>query len=114
MGKKVLAAKSGRAACSCAAAGGGIGAKNAKGAKTKPSGIPWIGDIPERWEIGRLKSVLIANDGGVWGDDPLDDDSDIIVLRSTEQSIDGRLIIEAPAKRQLLEGDKEKLLNLLS
>ena len=110
MGKKVLAAKSGRAACSCAAAGGGIGAKNAKGAKTKPSGIPWIGDIPERWEIGRLKSVLIANDGGVWGDDPLDDDSDIIVLRSTEQSIDGRLIIEAPAKRQLLEGDKEKSL----
>lgn len=110
MGKKVLAAKSGRAACSCTAAGGGIAAKNAKGAKTKPSGIPWIGDIPERWEIGRLKSVLIANDGGVWGDDPLDDDSDIIVLRSTEQSIDGRLIIEAPAKRQLLEGDKEKSL----
>ena len=110
MGKKVLAAKSGRAACSCAAAGGGIAAKNAKGAKTKLSGIPWIGDIPERWEIGRLKSVLIANDGGVWGDDPLDDDSDIIVLRSTEQSIDGRLIIEAPAKRQLLEGDKEKSL----
>ena len=110
MGKKVLAAKSGRAVCPNAAAGGGIGAKNAKGAKTKPSGIPWIGDIPERWEIGRLKSVLIANDGGVWGDDPLDDDSDIIVLRSTEQSIDGRLIIEAPAKRQLLEGDKEKSL----
>ena len=110
MGKKVLAAKSGRAVCPNAAAGGGISAKNAKGAKTKPSGIPWIGDIPERWEIGRLKSVLIANDGGVWGDDPLDDDSDIIVLRSTEQTIDGRLIIEAPAKRQLLEGDKEKSL----
>ena len=33
MGKKVLAAKSGRAACSCAAAGGGIAAKNAKSAK---------------------------------------------------------------------------------
>jgi len=72
MGKKVLTAKSGRAACPNAAAGGGIGAKNAKGAKsfltgltgftglreasvkpakTKPSGVAWIGDIPEGWEV---------------------------------------------------------------
>ena len=34
MGKKMLAAKSGRAACSCAAAGGGIAAKNAKSAES--------------------------------------------------------------------------------
>ena len=79
MGKKVLAAKSGRAVCPNAAAGGGIGAKNAKGAKsfltgltgftglreasvktakTKPSGVAWIGDIPDGWEVRRLKSIF--------------------------------------------------------
>ena len=66
MGRKVLAAKSGRAACSNAAAGGGIGAKNARGAKSltqrhkgtekmKSSGNPWIGDVPEGWEVSRVK-----------------------------------------------------------
>ena len=86
MGKKVLAAKSGRAACSCTAAGGGgcsVGVFNAekqssreaksfltgltgftglreasvKPAKTKPSGVAWIGDIPEGWEVGKLGSL---------------------------------------------------------
>ena len=69
MGRKVLAAKSGRAVCSCAAAGGGIAAKNAKSAesltqrhkgteKMKSSGNPWIGDVPEGWEVRRLKSIF--------------------------------------------------------
>ena len=66
MGRKVLAAKSGRAACSCAAAGGGIAAKSVKDAKSltqrhkgtekmKSSGNPWIGDVPEGWEVSRVK-----------------------------------------------------------
>ena len=66
MGRKVLAAKSGRAACPNAAAGDGIAAKNAKSAesltqkhkgteKMKSSGNPWIGDVPEGWEVSRVK-----------------------------------------------------------
>ncbi|WP_407450615.1 hypothetical protein [Fibrobacter sp.] len=83
MGKKVLTAKSRRAACSCAATGGGcpVGVFNAekqssreaksfltgltgftglrevsvKPSKTKPSGVAWIGDIPEGWETLRNK-----------------------------------------------------------
>ena len=39
MGKKVLAAKSGMAACPNAAAGGGIGAKNVKDAKSFLTGL---------------------------------------------------------------------------
>ena len=79
MGKKVLAAKSGRAACSCTAAGGGIAAKNAKSAKsfltgltgftglreasvkpakTKPSGVAWIGDVPEGWEVVPARHIF--------------------------------------------------------
>jgi hypothetical protein len=77
MGKKVLAAESGRAACSCAAAGGGIAAKNAKDAKDaksltqrhkgtekmKSSGNPWIGDVPDGWEVRRLKSIFEYHKG---------------------------------------------------
>ena len=51
-----------------------------------------------RW--GRLKTVLARNDSGVWGDDA-DEDDGTIVLRSTEQTIDGRWSIEDPAIRVL-------------
>ena len=73
------------------------------GRAMKDSGIEWIGVIPEEWQCRKCNSVLCANDGGVWGDDPLGDDSDKIVIRSTEQTIDGKWCIENPAKR-CLEG----------
>ena len=34
-------------------------AKNAKVAKTKPSGIPWIGDIPKGWEVGKIGALYV-------------------------------------------------------
>lgn len=33
--------------------------------KLKPSGIPWLGDIPEHWEVRRLKSLVHRIDQGV-------------------------------------------------
>ena len=113
MGKKVLAAKSGRAVCPNAAAGGGIGAKNAKDAKsfltgltglgenldnpvnpvkTKPSGIPWIGDVPVGWEVRRLKDILArplqygASESGIAYDEALPR-----YIRITDITLDGRL-----------------------
>jgi type I restriction enzyme S subunit len=57
-----------------------------------------------------MKWVIERNDGGVWGDDPLGE-GDTLVLRSTEQTVDGRWQIEEPALRSLSE--KEKLGSLL-
>ena len=71
----------------------------------KDSGIPWIGKIPENWNYGKCKSILCVNDGGVWGNDPLEDGSDKIVIRSTEQTIDGNWCIDNPAKRDLSNVD---------
>lgn len=68
----------------------------------KNSGIEWIGEIPDSWECGKLKYVLHSNDGGVWGDDPLENDNDKIVLRSTEQTVDGKWTITNPAKRNFI------------
>lgn len=67
----------------------------------KDSGILWIGKIPESWQIIKSKYFILSNDGGVWGDEPHNDDSDKIVIRSTEQTVDGKWIIEEPAKRDL-------------
>ena len=65
----------------------------------KPSGVVWLGDVPEHWEVKRAKGLLVRNDGGVWGEDF--DDEGIIVLRSTEQTVDGEWKIVDPAKRRL-------------
>jgi type I restriction enzyme, S subunit len=68
-------------------------------AVSKDSGVEWLGEIPELWEVKRLKALLSRNDSGVWGEDF--DDEGVIVLRSTEQTIDGRWHIDSPAKRRL-------------
>ena len=65
----------------------------------KPSGEVWLGDVPEHWDVKRAKGLLARNDGGVWGED-FDDDG-VIVLRSTEQTVDGEWKIVEPAKRRL-------------
>ena len=39
-------------------------------AKLKPSGVEWLGDVPEHWEIERLRNSVDNQVNGVWGDDP--------------------------------------------
>ena len=68
--------------------------------RLKPSGVEWLGDVPEHWGVRPLKAVLVRNDGGVWGDEA-DGNDGTIVLRSTEQTIDGGWSIGDPAKRTL-------------
>ena len=57
MARGKIAAKVGRAACPHAAEGGVWAAKNAKSANAmKPSGVAWLGDIPEGWEVDLIGS----------------------------------------------------------
>lgn len=52
-----IAAKVGRAACPHAAEGGVLATKNTKATKAmKPSGVAWLGDIPEGWEVDLIGS----------------------------------------------------------
>ena len=50
-------------------------------AKMKDSGIQWIGNIPEKWSICRMKNCFTQRDGGAWGDDAKNDEGDMICLR---------------------------------
>lgn len=67
----------------------------------KDSGVEWIETIPKNWNVCRLKYCLSNNDGGVWGNDPSGSVADKIVLRSTEQTIDGHWNITDPAIRSI-------------
>lgn len=74
----------------------------------KDSGVAWIGKIPAEWDVKRMRHILCSNDGGIWGDDPLNDGTDKIVLRSTEQTVDGQWSIINPATRSLTAVDYSK------
>lgn len=71
----------------------------------KDSGVEWLGLVPKHWDVCGFKRHILRNDGGVWGDEPSGVD-DTMVLRSTEQTVDGRWIIEQPAFRQLSQSEK--------
>lgn len=75
----------------------------------KDSGVEWIGEIPEHWELSKLKSMLLINDGGTWGEE-CDDEEGTIVLRSTEIKIDGSWDIQEPARRKLSPKEKKRCL----
>lgn len=53
----------------------------------------------------RLRFLLSRNDGGVWGKEP-SGDNDSIVLRSTDQTIDGHWTLSAPAVRGLNSNER--------
>lgn len=72
--------------------------------KYKDSGVDWLGQVPEHWSVEPFKRQIERNDGGVWGDDP-DGLNDTIVLRSTEQTVDGQWQIDDPAPRKLSENE---------
>ncbi|MCG7926281.1 MAG: restriction endonuclease subunit S [Candidatus Thiodiazotropha taylori] len=71
----------------------------------KDSGVEWLGEIPKHWFVAPFKWQIERNDGGVWGDDP-DGIEDTIVLRSTEQTVDGDWMLDDPAPRKINASDK--------
>ncbi len=77
----------------------------------KPSGVEWLGEVPDYWDVSRFKWYIERNDGGVWGGEP-DGENDTIVLRSTEQTVSGKWDIKDPASRKLSQQEKEMSLLL--
>ena len=73
----------------------------------RDSGVEWLGEVPEHWAVRPLKSVLTRNEGGVWGGDP-EDNEGTIVLRSTEQTVDGGWSIDNPARRVLSSQERRE------
>ncbi len=52
--------------------------------KYKDSGVQWIGEIPEEWEVKKLKYCIDSNIGGFWGEEPKDNGNDVGCIRVSE------------------------------
>ena len=63
-------------------------------APMKDSGIEWIGEIPESWEVLSLKRLFSARRGGAWGEDATNNEGDIICLRVADFNYDELCIKE--------------------
>ena len=48
--------------------------------RLKPSGVEWLGDVPEHWEIKRLSNSVESKINGVWGEEP-DGINDLFCIR---------------------------------
>lgn len=46
----------------------------------KESGVDWLGQVPQHWQLRRLRASVNACTNGVWGDDP-DGQNDLICVR---------------------------------
>jgi type I restriction enzyme S subunit len=52
-----------------------------KYARYKDSGISWIGEVPEHWDVIPMKRLFVNRKSGSWGEDELHNDLDRICLR---------------------------------
>ena len=50
----------------------------------KDSGVEWIGEIPQHWELIRLKNLIESREGGAWGEDATGSAEDVVCLRITD------------------------------
>jgi len=51
-----------------------------KSVALKPSGVPWLGEAPEHWELERLSASIARCVGGIWGSEPTGS-GDLICVR---------------------------------
>lgn len=72
----------------------------------KDSGVPWLGNVPEHWEVMRLARVIA--DGPRNGISPPIDERGIIESFSISAVRDGKVEVR-PEDRKYISGDKGTL-----
>ena len=65
--------------------------------KYKPSGVEWLGDVPEHWEVKKLKHVSDTSTGFAFSSDDYTDDG-IPLIRIGDICPDGNIDIENAKK----------------
>ncbi len=73
----------------------------------KPSGVKWLGDVPVRWEVGRLKWTTNGITNGTWGDEPNGLD-DLICVRVADFDRERFLVIGEPPTLRAVEKTQRK------
>lgn len=75
-------------------------------ASYKPSGVPWLGDVPRHWAGKRLRDCVEGCSNGVWGDDPNGGDDDIPVIRVADFDRASRQVVEYETLRKVDSGQR--------
>ncbi|THJ31670.1 hypothetical protein E8K88_14415 [Lampropedia aestuarii] len=72
-----------------------------KSVATKPSGVPWLGDVPKHWVGKRLRDCVEGCSNGVWGDEPDGGDDDIPVIRVADFDRNRRQVVDYETLRKV-------------
>lgn len=75
--------------------------------KTKPSGVQWLGDVPEHWEVDRAKWSTIGCFNGVWGDEP-NGENDVVCVRVADFDRGSLLVVDQPPTMRAVEAGQLK------
>jgi type I restriction enzyme S subunit len=73
----------------------------------KPSGVDWLGDVPEHWEVKRIKWSVVGCFNGVWGEEPNGGD-DVTCVRVADFDRDNFLVTDKPPTLRAIESNQLK------
>ena len=76
-------------------------------ARYKPSGVEWLGDVPEHWSVNRVKWSTLGCINGVWGEEPNGVD-DIVCVRVADFDRDNFLVADEPPTLRAIEPSQLK------
>ena len=68
----------------------------------KGSGVEWLGEIPEHWQLTRLKNSIVSAQNGVWGNEAEGDDNDLVCIR----------VADFDRKKLIVKNDKLTIRNV--
>ena len=68
----------------------------------KDSGVEWLGDVPEHWDLKRLRYTIRACQNGVWGEEPVGGPEDVICVRVADfDRIKNKIVLNEPTFRSV-------------
>ena len=76
--------------------------------RMKDSGIEWLGEVPEHWEIKRLRSSVNSCINGIWGSDP-SGHHDLVCVRVADfDRVRLRVNMERPTMRAIVPKERRE------
>ncbi|MCC7419305.1 MAG: restriction endonuclease subunit S [Planctomycetaceae bacterium] len=75
--------------------------------KYKDSGVEWLGEVPEHWDVHRFKQSAASCRNGIWGEEPQMNEGDIPCVRVADFDRQGmRVQLVEPTIRNVPEKDR--------
>ena len=75
--------------------------------RVSDSGVEWLGEVPEHWEVHRMKMSVASCKNGIWGIDAQMDSSDIPCVRVADFDRKKlRVLLTEPTIRSIGEGER--------